>query len=82
MNILTADVHEENTRTYHAKEVSGNAKHAQKSTDDNFFGSCEAVSHFLNFSTQSKPFLCATKMQPAASDPEERIKARMANVRG
>ena len=69
-------------RTYHAREVSGKAKHAQKSTEDNSFWCCEAISHCLNFSTRSNLSLFAMKTQLAASDTEEMIKARMENVHG
>ena len=68
-------------RTYHAKEVSGNVKHTQRSTDDGVCWSCEAISHCLNFSTLSKLASFAMKIQLAASDAEENIKARIENVR-
>jgi len=81
-NYLASCLHKKNMRTYHTKEVSGNDKHAQKSTEDNPFWFCEAISHCLNFSIESKLALFATKMKLAASDAEERRKAAMANVRG
>ena len=74
--------HNRYTRTYHTKEVSGNAKHAQRSMEDNVLGFCEATSQFLNFSTESKLPLFAMKMQLAASDPEERTQDDVANIRG
>jgi len=67
---------------YHAKEVSGNAKHAQKSTEDNACWLCDAISHCLNFSILSKHSPFAMKMQLAASDAEESTKAKIENVRG
>ena len=80
--LLASYSHRKNVRTYHAKEVSGNARHAQKSTEANVFLFCEAISHCLNFATQSKPALFAMKTQPTASDAEESKKAEMVNVRG
>jgi len=80
--LLASYSHRKNVRTYHAKEVSGNARHAQKSTEANVFSFCEAISHCLNFATQSKPALFAMKTQPTASDAEESKKAEMVNVRG
>ena len=68
-------------RTYHAKDVSGSAKHVQKPTEDIVFGLCEAASHILKVSTQSKFSQLAMKTQLAASEAEERKKARMINVR-
>ena len=69
-------------RAYHAKEVSGNAKHAQKSTEDHACWFRDAISHCLNFLTLSKLASFAMKMQLAASDAEERTTAKIANVRG
>jgi len=68
-------------RMYHAKEVSGNAKHVQNSTADSVFGFCEATFHSLDLSLRSKLSPFATKMQLAARDAEERIQAKIANVR-
>jgi len=68
-------------RTYHAKDVSGSAKHVQKSTEDIVFGFCEADSHILKVSTQSKFAQLAMKTQLAASEAEERKEASMTNVR-
>jgi len=45
------------------------------------FGFCEAISHCLNFVTQSRLALFAMKTQLAASDAEERTKPKIANVR-
>jgi len=68
--------------TYHAREVSGDAKHIQKSTEDIVFnGFCEATSHFLNVSTQSRFAPFEMKTQLAVSEEEERNDAKMTNVR-
>jgi len=45
------------------------------------FGFCEAISHCLNFVTQSRLALFAMKTQLVASDAEERTKPKIANVR-
>ena len=50
--------------------------------EDNVFGFCEAISHCLNFTMQSKLALLAIKTQLAPSDVEERTQARIENVRG
>lgn len=71
-----------NTRTHHANEVSGNAKHAQISTDDGVVGFREAISHCLNLPTQSNFEALPINMQPAMSEAEESTKLKMANVRG
>jgi len=63
-------------------DVIGNAKHAQKSTEDNACWFRDAISHCLNFWTLSKFASFAMKMQLAASDAEERTKAKIENVRG
>jgi len=69
-------------RTHHAKEVSGKAKHAQVSTEDNVFEFREAVFHCLNLPTLSKFDALAMKMQLATSEAEDNIKVKTANVRG
>jgi len=68
-------------RAYHAKEVSGNAKHIQKSTEGAVFGFCEATIHCLNFSTQSKLAPFAMKIQLVEREAEEIKQAKMTNVR-
>ena len=72
----------ENIKTHHAKEVSGNAKHAQKSTEEGVAGFWEAVSHFLNLPTQSKFDALAMNMPLAMSEAEEKMNVRYADVRG
>ena len=61
--------------TLHTKEVSGNAKHAQMSTEDGAPGFREAISHCLNFPTQSKLHSLAMNMQLAMSEAKESTKA-------
>lgn len=68
--------------TYHTKDVNGKARHSQRTMEEDEFGFCEAITHFLNISTQSKLSPFTIKTQLAASDAEERTKAMMANVRG
>jgi len=69
-------------KTHHVKEVSGNAKHAQISTEDGVLGFREAISHCLNLPTLSKFDALTAKMQLATSEAEARTKAKMVNVRG
>jgi len=69
-------------KTHHAKEVSGNAKHAQISTEDGVLEFWEAISHCLNLPTQSKFDALATNVQLATSEAKERTKVKMANMRG
>jgi len=50
-------------------------------TEEGVFGFCEAISHFLYFSVQSKASPFARKKKLAASEEKERTKVKTANVR-
>ena len=66
----------ENTRTHHENKVSGNAKHAQMSTEEGVVGFYEAIFHCSNFPTESKSDVLAMSIPLATSEVEERMKVR------
>jgi len=69
-------------RTHHENKVSGNAKHAQTSTEDGVVGFWEAVFHCSNFPTESRFGTLAMNIPLATSEAEERTTVTKAQVRG
>jgi len=66
----------------HAKNVRGNTKHSQVSTEEGAAGLWEAISHCPDLSSQSKFDTLAMNMQLAMSDAKERTRAKTKEVRG
>ena len=62
--------------------MSGNAKHAQTSTEDGVVGFWEAVFHCSSFPTESRFDALAMSIPLATSEAKERISVTKAQVRG
>jgi len=65
----------------HTKVVNGNAKHAQKSTENCVVGSWEAVSHCLNLPIESRFDAATINIALEIREAKERIRVTKAEVR-